>query len=78
MALLDNVSEQRDLGVIGNGNLEFDSYIHMCTRNAFASWGIIKRTFEMPMKPKLLRLLYKAYVYDPTLNTALRYSLHSK
>ena len=59
---LDNVLEQRDLGVMIDASLEFDSHINKSVKSAFTCWGIIKRTFEMPMKPKLFNLLYKTFI----------------
>ena len=59
---LENVKEQRDLGVIIDTSLEFDSQVNKCIKNAFTIWGIIKRTFEMPLCPKMFNLLFKTYI----------------
>ena len=58
---LANVTEQRDLGVLMDGELDFDKHVNNCIHKAYASWAIIRRTFES-MKPKMFNLLYKTYV----------------
>ena len=58
---LQNVTEQRDLGIIVDAELEYDKQIKKCIQKAYASWHIIKRTFES-LNPKMFTLLYKTYV----------------
>ena len=60
-ACLKNTEEQRDLGVLVDSTLEFDKHIDKCIQKAYASWGIIRRTFER-IDPILFNLLYKTYV----------------
>ena len=58
---LENIQEQRDLGVIIDSSLEFETHINKCTQRAYAAWGIVRRTFEK-MSPALFTLVYKTFV----------------
>ena len=58
---LENTNKQRDLGVIVDSSLEFNKHINKCTQRAYASWGMVRRTFEK-LRPELLNLTYKTFV----------------
>ena len=58
---LENIQEQRDLGVVIDSSLEFETHINKCTQRAYAAWGIVRRTFEK-MSPALFTLVYKTFV----------------
>ena len=60
-ACLKNTEEQRDLGVLVDSSMEFEKHIDKCIQRAYASWGIIRRTFER-IDANLFNLLYKTYV----------------
>ena len=59
--ILENVTEQNDLGVLIDSNLDFEKHVNKCIRKAYASWSIIRRTFDR-LKPKMFKLLFKTYV----------------
>ena len=58
---LNNVEEQRDLGVLVDSHLNFEKHIKQCVKKAYGSWWIIKRTFDK-LRPKVFNLLFKTYV----------------
>ena len=58
---LENIQEQRDLGVTIDSSLEFETHINKSSQRAYAAWGIARRTFEK-MSPALFRLVYKTFI----------------
>ena len=59
---LENIQEQRDLGVIIDSSLEFEIHINKCAQRAYAAWGIARRTFEKKMSLALFSVAYQNFV----------------
>ena len=58
---LDYVEEEKDLGVVIDSNLNFESHIDSKVAKAMSFLGLIRRNFHYLDKSSLLRL-YKAFV----------------